>query len=280
LLAFLAAAERRGFISSRAFGAFLGRLDFAPIRDPRVSHDILSRRAAPRYVPAMCGRARLSSDVSEIKLVFSIPPDRSTPNIAPSWNVAPTDPLPVVRFDPRAGGRSLDVMRWGLVPFWAKDIKVGFANINAKAGGIEGRPAFREAFERRRCLVPVDNFYEWKKTANGTQPYAIAFADRSLMALAGLWETWRSPAGERVRSFAIITTTPNELCAAIHNRMPVILSPETWPEWLGEAPADERHLKALLAPFPASEMVCWPVSTRVGNVKNNDPSLIERLPAQ
>jgi len=115
----------------------------------------------------MCGRVRLSSDVSEIKLVFSIPPHRPTPNIAPSWNVAPTDPLPVVRYDAKAGERSLDVMRWGLVPYWAKDIKVGFANINAKAEGIESKPAFREAFQRRRCLVPVDNFYEWKKTATG-----------------------------------------------------------------------------------------------------------------
>jgi putative SOS response-associated peptidase YedK len=108
----------------------------------------------------MCGRVRLSSDVSEIKLVFSIPPHRPTPNIAPSRNVAPTDPLPGVRYDARAGERTLDVMRWGLVPFWAKDIKVGFANINAKAEGIESKPAFREAFLRRRCLMPVDNFYE------------------------------------------------------------------------------------------------------------------------
>ena len=111
----------------------------------------------------MCGRVRLSSDVSEIKLLFSIPPHRPTPNIAASWNVAPTDPLPIVRYDTKAGERSLDVMRWGLVPFWAKDIKVGFANINAKAEGIEGKPAFLEAFQRRRCLVPVDNFYEWEK---------------------------------------------------------------------------------------------------------------------
>jgi putative SOS response-associated peptidase YedK len=165
----------------------------------------------------MCGRVRLSSDVSEIKLVFSIPPHRPTPNFAPSWNVTPTDPVPIVLYDTNAGERSLDVMRWGLVPFWAKDIKVGFSNINAKAEGIEGKPAFREAFQRRRCLVPVENFYEWKKVAAGKQPYAIALADRGLMALAGLWETWRSPAGERVRSFAIITTTPNELCAELHD---------------------------------------------------------------
>jgi putative SOS response-associated peptidase YedK len=226
----------------------------------------------------MCGRARLSSDVSEIKLVFSIPAHRPTPNFASSWNVAPTDPLPVVRYDARAGERSLDVMRWGLVPFWAKDIKVGFANITAKAEGIEGKPAFREAFQRRRCLVPVDNFYERKKkTATGKQPYAIALADQRLMALAGLWETWRSPSGERVRSFAIITTTPNELCAELHNRMPVVLKTDWWRAWLGEEPADAARLKALLAPYPSEEMTCWPVSPRVGNVKNNDPSLIEPI---
>src|SRR5690348_2455654 len=206
----------------------------------------------------MCGRGRLSSDVSEIKLVFSIPPHRPTPNFAPSWNVAPTDPLPVVRYDAKASERSLDVMRWGLVPFWAKDVKVGFANINAKAEGIETKPAFREAFQR---LVPVDSFYEWKKLGKERQPYAVALADRRLMALAGLWENWRSPAGEWVRSFAIVTTTPNELCAEVHNRMPVVLSPDVWPVWLGEEPADPARLKVLLAPYPAEEMTCWPVST-------------------
>jgi len=117
--------------------------------------------------------------------------------------------------------------------------QVGFANINAKAEGIENRPAFRETFQRRRCLVPVDNFCEWRKTATGKEPYAIALADRRLMALAGLWENWRSPAGEWVRSFVIVTTTPNELCAELHNRMPVVLGPQTWPQSLGEEPADD-----------------------------------------
>jgi putative SOS response-associated peptidase YedK len=227
----------------------------------------------------MCGRARLSSDVSEIKLVFSIPPHRPSPNFPPSWNVAPTDSLPVVRYDSKAGERSLDMLRWGLVPFWAKDLNVGFANINAKAEGIENRPAFREAFQRRRCLVPVDGFYEWKKTGTGKQPYAIALADRRLMALAGVWENWRSPAGEWVRSLAIITTTPNELCGKLHNRMPVVLKSDSWRVWLGEDPADASTLKALLVPFPSEGMTCWPVRARVGNVKNNDPSLIERIAA-
>ena len=225
----------------------------------------------------MCGRARLSSDVSEIKIVFSIPPERPAPNFAASWNVAPTDPLPVVRFDAKDGQRSLDVMRWGLIPCWAKDIKIGFSTINSRAEEIDTKPAFREAFRQRRCLVPLDSFYEWKKTPAGKQPYAIALKSAGLMAMAGLWETWRSPAGERIRSFTIATTTPNELCAELHNRMPVVLKPEVWPAWLGEETADPAHLKALLVPYPSEEMICWPVSPRVGSVKNNDASLIEPL---
>jgi putative SOS response-associated peptidase YedK len=136
----------------------------------------------------MCGRARLSSDVSEIKVAFRIPPERPTPKFPPRWNVAPTDSLPVVRYDAKDAQHNLDMLRWGLIPPWANDIKVGFANINAKAEGIENKPAFRKAFERRRCLVPVDNFYEWRNTATGKQPYALALADRGIMALAGLWE--------------------------------------------------------------------------------------------
>ena len=222
----------------------------------------------------MCGRARLSSDVSEIKLAFSIPPERPTPNVPANWNVAPSEDVPIIRFDARAGERSLDVMRWGLVPFWAKDIKVGFSNINAKAEGIETRPAFREAFVRR-CLIPFDCFYEWKKLGKERQPYAVALADRKMMALAGLWETWRSPAGERLRSFAIVTTAPNAAIAELHDRMPVILAPASWPAWLGEIPADPEELKSLLLPYPAEDIVIWPVDKRVGNANNKDPLLIE-----
>jgi putative SOS response-associated peptidase YedK len=119
----------------------------------------------------MCGRARLSSDVSEIKIAFGIPPERPSPNFAPSWNVAPTDPLPVVRYDPKAKQRSLDVMRWGLIPYWAKDIKIGFSTFNARAEEIDTKPAFHEGFRQRRCLVPLGNFYEWQKTAADRAPW-------------------------------------------------------------------------------------------------------------
>jgi putative SOS response-associated peptidase YedK len=225
----------------------------------------------------MCGRAKLETDVSEIKIAFRIPPEYPMPNFPPSWNVAPTDNLPIVRYDPAAGHRTLDLMRWGLVPYWSKDLKIGFSTINATAETIDTKPAFREAFARRRCIVPIDSFYEWKKLdAKTKQPYAIALADRSLMALAGLWETWRS------RSFTIVTTTPNALCGELHNRMPVILPPETWSVWLGEEPAEPAgavpadQLKSLLVPY-AGDMAAWPVSQRVGNVKNNDASLIEPI---
>jgi putative SOS response-associated peptidase YedK len=226
----------------------------------------------------MCGRARLSSDVSEIKLVFSIPPQRSTPNVPANWNAAPTEDLPVVRYDRKIGERSLDMLRWGLIPYWAKDLKIGFSTINAQAETIDTKPAFREAFRRRRCLVPIDSFYEWRKRDGDRQPYAVALAEGRLMALAGLWENWRSPTGEWLRSFTIVTTAANDLVAPLHDRMPVILDPPAWPPWLGETPAEADRLKALLVPYPSEKMTIWPVSKRVGNVKNKDPDLIEPVP--
>jgi putative SOS response-associated peptidase YedK len=136
----------------------------------------------------------MQPDASEIKLVFSIPPHRPTPNFPPSWNVAPTDSLPVVRYDAKAGERSLDLLRWGLVPYWAKDWRVGFSTIDARAETVESKPVFREAFRRRRCLVPVEVFYEWKKLGpKEKQPYAFALADGGFMAMAGLWENWKYP---------------------------------------------------------------------------------------
>src|SRR5579884_709186 len=134
----------------------------------------------------MCGRVRLSSDLREIKIAFGIPPERPAPNFPPTWNGAPTDTFPIVGYNAKEGTRGLSLMRWGLIPYWAKDGKVGFANINAKAETVDTKPAFREAFARgRRCLVPVDNFYEWKKTPSGKQPYAIALADGGIIGAGG-----------------------------------------------------------------------------------------------
>ena len=224
----------------------------------------------------MCGRARLSTDFSEIRLVFNLPPDRPLPNFQPTYNLAPTDPIPLVRYDAGAGNRELVVARWGLIPYWARDLKIGYSTFNARCEDVENKPAFRDAFKRRRCLIPLDNFYEWKQVGpKEKQPYAIALKEGALMAMAGLWETWRSPAKETIRSATIITCPPNELVAELHDRMPVILPPEAWPVWLGEEPADTQRLKALLKPYPAEGLAMWPVDKRVGNVKNNDPSLIE-----
>ena len=225
----------------------------------------------------MCGRARLSSDVSEIKLVFRIPPRRPTPNFAASWNVAPTDPLPVVRYDAKDHQRSLDVMRWGLVPFWAKDIKVGFSNINAKAEGIESKPAFRKSFERRRCLVPADNFYEWKKTVTGKQPHALALADRGIMALAGrVGELARARrrVGAQLRDHhhdAERSVRPDPQPDAGDPQ------PEAWAAWLGEEPADIPRTECAAGASP----IRWPGvlagEPGVGDVKNNEPTLIEPI---
>jgi len=228
----------------------------------------------------MCGRVKLEGDFTQLRVAFGIPDYYPPINYAPNWNVAPTDSLPIVRYNAKERHRTLDLMRWGLVPYWAKDLKIGFSTINAMAETVDTKPVFREAFRLRRCLVPIEAFYEWKKLGpKEKQPYAFALVGGGIMALAGLWENWKSPAGEWVRSFTVITCPPNALCAEIHNRMPVILPPARWPLWLGEDAAGAEELKAVLQPYPAEDMTMWPVSTRVGNVRNNDPSLIEPVAA-
>ena len=199
--------------------------------------------------------------------------------LAPSYNVAPQSMQPVVRLDSETGERELSIMRWGLIPFWSKDSKIAYSTINAKAESITTSPAYREAIKRRRCLVPADWFYEWEEAdAKTKQPYAIALNDGSLFAFAGLWDTWKDKAtGQALNTYTVITTDPNELMEPLHNRMPVILQRRDYDRWL--APGDPTQLPVgLLRPFPAEEMKAWPVSTRIGNVRNNEPSLVERLP--
>jgi putative SOS response-associated peptidase YedK len=197
---------------------------------------------------------------------------------APSYNVAPQSMQPVVRLDSETGERELTVMRWGLVPFWSKDGKASYSTINARAETVPTSATYREAFKRRRCLVPADLFYEWQKIdAKTKQPYAIALKDGDLFAFAGLWETWKDKVtGETKETYTVITTDPNELMEPLHNRMPVVLAPNDYERWM--APADPARLPVdLLRPYPAEEMTAWKVSAAVGNVRNNEPSLTERI---
>jgi putative SOS response-associated peptidase YedK len=221
----------------------------------------------------MCGRAPLPEDVSQIKLDLQIKWDRLE-DYKPRWNAAPTTDLPVVTS--RRGERTLDMMRWGLIPGWAKDKKIGGSTFNARAEGIDTKPAFRGTWKAgRRCLVVADGYYEWRRADK--QPFAIALGNRGIMTFAGLWDVWRSPEGVTVKSFTIITTQPNDLVAAIHDRMPVVLGPGCWSQWLGETTAPDSALKAMLKPYPSHLMAFWAVGKAIGNVRNDSPDLFEPL---
>jgi putative SOS response-associated peptidase YedK len=221
----------------------------------------------------MCGRAKLPDDVSEIKLDLKIDWDELG-DYRPRWNAAPTSKLPVVVS--ANGERTLTSMRWGLVPSWAHDIKIGYSTFSARAEGVENRPAFRAAWKAgRRCLVIADGYYEWRDADK--QPFAVALGNRGPMTLAGLWDCWRAPHGAALKSFTIITTTANELLEPLHGRMPVLLPPERWAAWLGETAASDAELKAMLKPYPGCDMTFWPVDRRVGNVRNDHPDLFTPL---
>jgi len=225
----------------------------------------------------MCGRYHLKRAPYEVVDGFTIR-NPSHPNFGPRYNVAPTDLMPVVRLNPQTKLRSLDILRWGLVPLWAKDLSIGAKFINARAETIATSGVFQEALMRRRALVPADGFYEWQKIGADRQPYGIGLADGSMFAFAGLWENWRDPkTGEWIRTYTIITTAANELLAPIHNRMPVILPHAAFGAWLGEVEAAPEDLCAMLKPFPPKLMTCWPVSKAVGNVRNDYPELVDRI---
>ncbi len=227
----------------------------------------------------MCGRFVISKFPDDVARSFAT--TGPVPNSRPRYNVAPTDQVAVVRFNPETKQRTLDTLRWGFVPLWAKDVKIGATMINAKAETVAEKPAFREAFKSRRCLIPADGFYEWAKLdAKTKQPYAIVMKDRSLFGFAGLWERWKDKAsGEVVRSFTIITTTSNEVCAPIHDRMPVIVDPANYGKWLGEEPTDPMRLLMILKPSPAEQMERYGVGAAVGNVKNDEPGLLVPIAA-
>lgn len=222
----------------------------------------------------MCGRYHSATPPELIRGWFRVL--GPLPNWRPTWNAAPTQSLPVVRFNPQTGARSLDLLRWGLVPSWAKDPKIGAKMINARAETVATLPAFRKAFARRRCIVPADGFYEWSTTDAGKVPYAVGPAEAgTIWGFAGLWEGWKNEAGKWLRSFTILTTTANEALRRIHERMPVILPPEAYGRWLGEEPAEPDELQGLLKPCPPEAVRAWTVSPRVNSVRNDDATLVD-----
>jgi len=233
----------------------------------------------------MCGRFVQTSAPEALRRLFAT--TNPLPNHAPSWNVAPTQDSLVVRFNPETRARQLDLLRWGLVPIWAKDARIASQLINARAETLASKPAFRDAYAKRRCLVPIDAFYEWRVQpgGKGKQPYAVAMADGSPMVLAGLWERWRAPDAAILRSFTVVTTDANDLLRPLHDRMPVVLGAEAWAAWLGETEAAVGDgagggpaLAELLRPAPDGWFKVWPVSTRVNAVRNNDAALLDPDP--
>ena len=240
----------------------------------------------------MCGRYTSTSTVADLASVFQVDEVRAEP-LPPRYNVAPTLPVYAVALtrpkaeEPDKGPRrALGTFRWGLVPSWAKDVSVGNRMINARAEGITGKPAYRQAVARRRCLIPADAFYEWQRRTGrdgrpaGKLPYAVRRRDERPMALAGIWEFWRhpdEPDAPPVRSCAIVTTRANTLMAPIHDRMPVVLEPDAWAAWL-DPTTDMAVVEGLMVPAAEGVLEAYPVSSQVNDVRNDGPQLLDPLP--
>jgi putative SOS response-associated peptidase YedK len=238
----------------------------------------------------MCGRFARRSTQEVLSDWFGVDIE-DMPWFAPSFNAAPQSTQPVVRLNHDSGKREFALMRWGLVPYWAKDVKVGYTTINARAEEVATKPLYREAFKKRRCLVPADAFYEWQQTGSKTkQPFAFGLASGGPYAFAGLWERWKPKdasmgadapkegdapkAGDALETFTILTTDPNELTERVHDRMPVILEPRDYERWM--EPGDPaRPPVELLRPYPSEKMRAWMVSGRVGNFRNDDAELLK-----
>jgi putative SOS response-associated peptidase YedK len=189
---------------------------------------------------------------------------------SPRYNVAPTQPIPVVRQNPKEPVRQLSLMKWGLIPSWAKDTSGATRMINARSETAHTLPAFRDPFKFRRCLIPADGFYEWKHATTGKQPHCFEVNNGDLFAFAGLWERWRDPSGQWVKSCTILTTTPNAVTSTVHDRMPVILDRESYDLWLDPGITNVQVISELLKSYDARLMRCYPVSTRINRVANDD----------
>ena len=231
----------------------------------------------------MCGRFARKSTQQVLADWFGVDLE-DMPFFAPTFNAAPQSVQPVLRLNRDSGGREFALMRWGLVPYWAKDTKMAYTTINARAEEIAGKATYRDALKKRRCLIPADAFYEWQKLGAKTrQPYAIALKSGEPYAFAGLWERWQpkvAPTGPDeaplpvLETFTIVTTDPNQLMEPIHDRMPVLLERSNYDRWL--EPGDPAQLPVdLLRPYPAEQMAAWKVSDRVGNVRNDDAQLLD-----
>ena len=219
----------------------------------------------------MCGRFTLHSRLNLLLQQFAL---QAGPDWAPRYNIAPTQSVPIVRLSAADGKREMTLMRWGLVPSWAKDISIGNRMINARAETVATKPSFRAAFKRRRCLVPADGYYEWQKTVTGKQPYYIHLRDDTPFAMAGLWESWHADQEDTLDTFTIITTDANRATCHIHDRMPVILDPDDYPLWLDPEFEGREALQTLLRPYESDELQLDPVSTHVNSPRNDDPQCI------
>ena len=214
----------------------------------------------------MCGRFQLSVKGKQISERYNV--EVFDELYKPNYNCAPSQKLPVITNNEP---HNLSYFRWGLIPFWAKDPKLGFRNINTRAETISVKPSFKNAFKKRRCIIPANGFYEWSQDENKT-PFRIFLRDEELFAIAGIWESWKDAENKIINSFSIITTEANSLCKDIHNRMPVILKPENEQSWLQEN--NEELLKQLLVPFDPRKMDTYAISKEVNSPKNNKPEII------
>ena len=223
----------------------------------------------------MCGRFTLFEPKESLAGIFGV---SAAPLPGPRYNIAPSQPVAVVRLSrPPGEGRELAMLRWGLVPSWAKDPSIGSRMINASAETVPEKPAFRSAWKSRRCLVPANGFYEWQRRNGRKQPWYIRMRDGGPFAIAGLWERWEPPSGDPLESCTLITTEPNELLAPIHARMPAIVAPEDFDLWLAAPPGEGERLRSLLRPYPAGAMAAEQVGLSVNNPSNDSPELIAPL---
>lgn len=221
----------------------------------------------------MCGRFARKSDPRRLAKEFGV---AEAPNVEPSYNVAPTHSILAVRQD--GDGREMSFLKWGLVPSWAKDASIGARLINARSETVEEKPSFCEAFKQRRCVIPADGFYEWKREEGRKQPYFFRMRDEHPFGFAGLWERWEGEGGEVISSCTILTTEANEVLSPVHDRMPVILHPGDYTLWLGAGERERTLLRDLLRPYPAEEMAGHPVNPLVNSTRGRGPELIAEAP--